>query len=289
MIMNKQYVENLLQKFSVAIDEAEMKSEIEKAKEESKQYYNKETFKQIYNFIDLTSLNTTDNRTVIKNLCERVNNFKNEHPELKNVAGVCVYPNFIETVKDELKDDSVKKVVVSGVFPSAQSFFSVKLGEINLSAEKGADEIDIVISVGEVIAGNYDQVYKELLLMKHAAGKAHLKVILETGAYDNYEDIRIASLLAMEAGADFIKTSTGKISVSATPEAAYIMLKSIKDYYDATGKKIGFKPAGGISTPEDALLYYTLVKNILGEDWLTPDYFRIGASRLAGKIEEIIL
>lgn len=287
--MNKLYVEDLIKKFSSGVDEKDMKETIENAKKELANYNNKETFKRIYNFIDLTSLNTTDNREVIKKLCDRVNNFYENHPEYNNVAGVCVYPNFIETVNENLKDDRVKKVVVSGVFPSAQSFFSVKLAEINLSAEKGADEIDIVISVGEVMAGNYDTVYKELLLMKHAAGKSHLKVILETGAYNNYEDIRIASLLAMEAGADFIKTSTGKINVSATPEAAYIMLKSIKDYYEATGKKVGFKPAGGISTPEDALLYYTLVKNMLGEEWLIPEYFRIGASRLAGKVEEIIL
>jgi deoxyribose-phosphate aldolase len=287
--MNKLYVEDLIKKFSSKVDEKDMKETIEKAKSEAQNYNNKETFRRIYNFIDLTSLNTTDNREVIKNLCEKVNDFYKNNPTLDNVAGVCVYPNFIETVKENLEDDRVKKVVVSGVFPSAQSFFSVKLAEVNLSAEKGADEIDIVISVGEVIAGNYDIVYKELLLMKHAAGKSHLKVILETGAYKNYEDIRIASLLAMEAGADFIKTSTGKINVSATPEAAYIMLKAIKDYYEVSGRRVGFKPAGGISTPEDALLYYTLVKLILGEDWLTPEYFRIGASRLAGKIEDIIL
>ncbi len=287
--MSKAYIEKLFKDFVPEIDESLMKKEIEKAKAEAASHADKETYRRIYNFIDLTSLNVTDNRTRIKEFCERVNKFYESHPALDNVAGICVYPNFIETVSETLKDDRVKKVVVSGVFPSAQSFFSVKIAEIELSAQKGADEIDVVINVGELIDGNYELVLKELQLMKQAAGNSHLKVILETGAYPELRMIKIASILSMAAEADFIKTSTGKISVSATPEAAYIMLTAIKEFYEATGKKVGFKPAGGISTPEDALLYYTLVKNILGEEWLTPELFRIGASRLAGKLEALIL
>jgi deoxyribose-phosphate aldolase len=286
--MSKAYIEKLFKDFVPEVDENLMKLEIEKAQEDAKLLANKETYRRIYNFIDLTSLNVTDNRTRIKEFCEGINKFYEQHPEMDNVAGVCVYPNFIETVNETLKDDRVKKVVVSGVFPSAQSFFSVKIAEIELSAQKGADEIDVVISVGEIIDGNYELVLKELQLMKQAAGNSHLKVILETGAYPELRMIKIASILSMAAEADFIKTSTGKINVSATPEAAYIMLTAIKEFYDATGKKVGFKPAGGISTPEDALLYYALVKNILGEEWLTPSLFRIGASRLAGKLEALI-
>ncbi len=287
--MSRAYIEKLFKDFVPEIDESLMKKEIEKAKTDAALHANKETYRRIYNFIDLTSLNVTDNRTSIREFCERVNRFYESHPALDNVAGVCVYPNFIETVSETLKDDRVKKVVVSGVFPSAQSFFSVKIAEIELSAQKGADEIDVVINVGELIDGNYELVLKELQLMKQAAGNAHLKVILETGAYPQLRMIKMAAILSMAAEADFIKTSTGKINVSATPEAAYIMLTAIKEFYEATGKKVGFKPAGGISTPDDALLYYTLVKNILGEEWLTPELFRIGASRLAGKLESLIL
>ncbi len=287
--MSRAYIEKLFKDFVPEIDESLMKKEIEKAKTDAALHANKETHRRIYNFIDLTSLNVTDNRTSIREFCERVNRFYESHPALDNVAGVCVYPNFIETVSETLKDDRVKKVVVSGVFPSAQSFFSVKIAEIELSAQKGADEIDVVINVGELIDGNYELVLKELQLMKQAAGNAHLKVILETGAYPQLRMIKMAAILSMAAEADFIKTSTGKINVSATPEAAYIMLTAIKEFYEATGKKVGFKPAGGISTPDDALLYYTLVKNILGEEWLTPELFRIGASRLAGKLESLIL
>ncbi len=287
--MNKQYVETIVEKFSKKVDEKHMQQTIAEAKQEIEKYKTVENYKLIYSFIDLTSLNTTDNRNTIIKLCERVNNFAEAHSSLPNVAGICVYPNFLETLNQYLNADNVSKVVVSGAFPSAQTFFSIKLSEVNLSAEKGADEIDIVINVGEMLNNNYELVYKELLLMRHAAEKSHLKVILETGAYSDIEHIRIASLLAMEAGADFIKTSTGKINVSATPEAAYIMLTAIKDYYEATGKRIGFKPAGGISTPDDALLYMILTEKIVGKEWLTPSLFRIGASRLAGKIEEKII
>ena len=287
--MSKAYIEKLLEGYVWDIDENLMEKEIQKAKEKIKDLSNKEIYKQVYSFIDLTSLNVTDNRTSIKNFCAKVNKFYKTNPLLNNVAGICVYPNFIETVNEVLEDDRVKKVVVSGVFPSSQSFFSVKIAEIELSSKKGAEEIDVVINVGELIDGNYELVLKELQLMKQAAGKSHLKVILETGAYKDIKQIKIASILSMAANADFIKTSTGKIDISATPEAAYIMLTAIKEFYENTGRKVGFKPAGGISSPEDALLYYSLVKNILGEGWLSPQLFRIGASRLAEKLEKLIL
>lgn len=250
----------------------------------------KQVLKQIYGFIDLTSLNVWDTDDDIrKKLINPVNEFEKNNKDIPNVAGICVYPKFTELVHSEVKAPSVKTVVVAASFPSSQTFISVKMGEVELVVNKGADEVDIVLPLAEFLSGQYEKVLSEIRILKEVIGKKHLKVILETGAYhDDYKRIYLGSMLAMEGGADFIKTSTGKIPVSATPEAAYVMALAIKDFYDRTGKKVGLKPAGGISDAETAIGYYLIVKDVLGDEWLTPELFRIGASSLAGKLLEEI-
>jgi deoxyribose-phosphate aldolase len=244
----------------------------------------KEMMKKAFSFIDLTSLNTTDNPKVVENMIEKVNLLHRKYPEMPQVAAVCVYPNFVKTVKDKLTDKNVRIACVTGGFPSSQTFISVKLVETTIAVEKGADEVDMVLSAGSFIEGDLEKCAQEITLIKSAAGKAHLKVILETGVLPSLNDIRIASVLAMESGADFIKTSTGKLEPSSTPEAVYVMAEAIKDFYKQTGKKVGLKPAGGIATTEIALYYSQIVKNVLGDEWLTPELFRLGASRLANDL-----
>jgi len=254
------------------------------------QYSGPEFLKKVFSFIDLTSLNTEDNAAVARRLCRNVNSFPAEFPGLPNVAAICVYPSLLEVVKTNLTAPGVKTAVVGAGFPSSQTFLSVKLAECQLLASKGADEIDIVISAGRFLAGDCRYVADEIALIREAIGEVHLKVILETGKLRTAENIRAASLIAMESGADFIKTSTGKENPAATPEAVYIMAKAIRDYYTHTGKKVGIKPAGGIALPGDAFDYLTIVMEILGDDWCTPEFFRIGASRLANNLlSEILL
>ncbi len=252
----------------------------------SEQYHLKEVLQQIYGFIDLTSLNVWDTTNDIrKKLINPINDFEKQRSEMPNVAGICVYPKFTELVHNEIKVSSVKTVIVGASFPASQTFLSVKMAEVELICNKGADEVDTVLPLAEFLSGKYDKVLNEIRILKEIIGKKHLKIILETGAYhDDYQKIYLASMLAMEGGADFIKTSTGKIPVSATLEAAYIMALAIKDFYNRTGKKVGLKPAGGISDSETAIHYYLIVKDVLGEEWLTPELFRIGASSLAGKL-----
>jgi len=242
------------------------------------------TFRKMLSFIDLTSLNVTDSELSVSAMCEKVNNFRFIFPDLHNVAAVCVYPRFIPLVKKVLSDDGVKIASVGACFPSSQSFTTVKTLESRMAAESGADEIDMVMSVGELLSGNPEYVKEEIRAVKESIGNAHLKVILETGVINNPATVYDASVIAMEAGADFIKTSTGKSPVSATPEAAWIMCNAINDYYAETGIMVGFKPAGGISSAGDAALYFSIVQKILGNEWLVPAYFRIGASRLANSI-----
>lgn len=243
-----------------------------------------ETNKLLFNLIDLTSLNTTDNEPKIISMVEKVNNFNQHFSDYPNVAAICVYPNFAKTVKEHLKVNDVKLAVVSAGFPSSQTFLAVKLAETSIAVEKGADEVDIVISVGKFLNKEYQDVANEISLIKSACGNAHLKVILETGALPDEDLIYMASMLSMEAGADFIKTSTGKQEPAATYEAAFVMAHAIKDFYTKTGKMIGLKPAGGIVTVKQALVYYVIVKEILGSNWLNNKYFRLGASRLANNI-----
>ena len=234
--------------------------------------------------MDLTSLNHTDTVSKIESMVHKVNLFKEKFPHYPQVAAICVYPNFTKTVREILKDKSVKLAVVAGVFPSSQSFLEIKCAECKMASQAGADEIDIVLSLSHFLEGEYEKASEEIREIKKAAGKAHLKVILESGTLKEPEQIYKASMLAMEAGADFIKTSTGKTEPAATPEAAYVMCCAIKDFYNKTGIKVGFKPAGGIVTPKDAILYYAIVDSVLGEDWLNPHLFRLGASRLANNI-----
>ncbi len=238
----------------------------------------------LFSCIDLTTLNSTDSTHSVEEFCEKVVSFVKSFPNLKNVAAVCVYPVFASILKSKLASLNVNRAVVAASFPSSQSFLETKLDECKRAVYFGANEIDIVISVGEMIEANYEFVYEELASIKETLKDVHLKVILETGLLENAETIWKASLLAMEAGADFIKTSTGKSPVSATPQAAWIMTHAIKAYHTKNSKMIGFKPAGGISTVEDALLYWNIQDTVLGDKWLSSKYFRIGASRLANNI-----
>lgn len=243
-----------------------------------------EVLKQLFNSIDLTTLKSTDSPVSVAAFTERVNEFESEHPEMPNVAAICVYPNFAPVVRTVLDVSEVNIACVAGSFPSSQTFPEVKVAEVALAVDGGADEIDIVLNLGNFLDGDWEEVCDEIAELKAACRESHLKVILETGALKTAENIRAASILAMYSGADFIKTSTGKEYPGASLEAAYIMAECIKEYHEATGKKIGIKPSGGVSTTDEALAYYTIVKHVLGEEWLDNEYFRIGASRLANNL-----
>lgn len=242
---------------------------------------NKKVKNLLFNCIDLTTLKTEDSEESVLKFTERVNDFEDQYPDLKNVAAICVYPNFAKIVSQSLEVEEVGIACVSGGFPSSQTFTEVKVAETALALADGATEIDIVIPVGKFLSGDYEGMCDEIEEIKSVCGDHHLKVILETGSLKSAENIMKASILAMYSGADFIKTSTGKQEPAATPEAAYVMCKAIKAYYEKTGRKVGFKPAGGINCVNDALLYYTIVKEVLGEEWLNNKLFRIGTSRLA--------
>lgn len=240
-----------------------------------------EVKKLLFNCIDLTILNTTDNEELVMKFTEKVNQFADEFPELKNVAAICVYPNMAGIVHETLEAEDVKIAVVAAGFPSSQTFIEVKIAETAMAIMEGANEVDVVISVGKFLSRDYETMCDEIQELKDLCKNVHMKVILETGALGSAANIMKASILSMYAGADFIKTSTGKEQPAATPEAAYVMCHAIKKYYDLTGNKIGFKPAGGINSVADALVYYTITKEILGEEWLNNNYFRLGTSRLA--------
>ena len=240
-----------------------------------------EVKKLLFNCIDLTTLKTEDSEESVLKFTERVNELDNEHPDLKNVAAICVYPNFAKIVSQSLEVESVNVACVSGGFPSSQTFTEVKVAETALALADGATEIDIVIPVGKFLSGDYEGMCDEIEEIKSICGDRHLKVILETGALKSVDNIWKTSILAMYSGADFIKTSTGKQEPAATPEAAYVMCQAIKAYHEKTGRKVGFKPAGGINSVGDALVYYTIVKEVLGKEWLNNTLFRIGTSRLA--------
>jgi len=247
---------------------------------------NREVYKRLYSCIDLTSLNATDTREDIWKFTEKVNGLDGTS-DLANVAAICVYPNFIETVKEALTAD-VKIASVAGGFPSSQTFTEVKIAETALAVASGADEIDIVLNLGFFMDENYEELSEEIDEIKHACREAKLKIILETGALKSAKNIMKASLLALYSGADFIKTSTGKDYEGATLEAAYVMCTAIREYTAKTGRKAGFKASGGISTTENAVKYYTIVKEVLGEEYLNNEYFRIGASRLADNLLDSI-
>ena len=236
--------------------------------------------KEIFHCIDLTTLKCTDSEESVMKFTEKVNEFVDKYPDLENVAAICVYPNMAEIVCDSLEADNVKIACVSGGFPSSQTFMEVKIAETAMAIHAGAEEIDIVMPVGKFLCGDYEGMCDEIGELKDVCGEKTLKVILETGALRTASNIKKAAILTMYAGADFIKTSTGKETISATPEAALVMCEAIKEYYKETGRKVGFKAAGGIDSVKKALAYYTIVKETLGEEWLNNGLFRIGTSRL---------
>ena len=245
---------------------------------------NAEVYKFCLSAIDLTTLSCCDSEESVEAMARRAAEFEIDYPHLQNVASICVYPPFVETVGLNIDGTPLRITSVAGGFPSSQTFLEVKMLEVAMAIENGADEVDVVINVGKILTGAYDEAANEIEVLRGESDGATLKVILETGALKTPELIYNASLLAMAAGADFIKTSTGKIDISATPEAAVVMCKAIKEYHEKTGRKVGFKAAGGVRTAEDAALYYTIVKEILGEEWLTTELFRIGASSAANNI-----
>lgn len=280
-----------LKKYGYAPDREEIGRAIEMIAANMENISSEQVYKDCFSMMDLTTLKTDDTPASVMKLVGKVNDFQNLYPEWPLPASVCVFSNFAATVKESRKCD-FNITVVSACFPSSQSFLEVKLKEVEMAVEQGADEVDIVLALNAFLAGDYEAASEEIKQVRRVidevAGRqgrnVHLKVILETGLLKTPENIAIASFLAMEAGADFIKTSTGKVDVNATPLAAYIMCECIARYYDATGKKIGFKPAGGISSAADALCYYSIVSSLLGKEWLNKELFRFGVSRVANSL-----
>lgn len=265
----------------------DIKSELAEIREIAVRNSSQKMLQTALSCIDLTTLNSTDTVSSVKAFTQKVNQFPGNYPAIQNVAAICVYPNMAQTVKQTLNVSGVKIAAVAGGFPSSMTFTQVKIEEVRLAVAAGADEIDIVLPLWAFLEGDYETCSHEIAAIKKNMGNAHLKVILESGVLSP-DQIWQASLLAIEAGADFIKTSTGKLPQAASPEAALIMCLAIKQYHEETGRKIGFKPAGGIVNCEDAMLYLTIVQEILGNEWLTPELFRIGASRLANNLLEKI-
>lgn len=266
------------------MDDATMDTKTAEILAKASAYANDDTYKLILNCLDLTTLSTLDTVAKVQAMANKVNQFQSNYPELPNVGAICVYPAMVATVRESLNANGVDIASVAGGFPASQTFIEIKVAETSLAVMDGADEIDMVLGVGEFLSGNYEKVFEDIAEIKAACGNAKLKVILETGALETAENIYKASIFAMEAGADFIKTSTGKEIAAASPEAAYVMTRAIKEFTEKSGRKVGFKPAGGISTTEEALKYYAIVKENLGDEWLNNKLFRIGASRLANDI-----
>lgn len=281
--MNDKYHEQV-SKSKVTTDDAAVKTAVEAILAKREEYRTPEVLKKLFNCIDLTTLNATDSPQSVARFTERVNEFETTYPDLPPVAAICVYPNFSQVVRTVLDVSEVNIACVSGGFPSSQTFEEVKIAETALAVDGGADEIDIVLNLGNFLDGDWEEVCDEITEQKHATRDGILKVILETGALKTAEKIRDASILSMYSDADFIKTSTGKGYPGASFEAAYVMCQCIKEYYEQTGRKVGFKAAGGVSTTDDALGYYAIVKEVLGDEWLDNEYFRIGASRLANNL-----
>ena len=282
---------DLLTKYGYAPDQEAIARALEVMASNLENVGSEQVYKDCFSMMDLTTLKTDDTPASVEKLVSKVNSFNETYPEWPLPASICIYPNFAGTVKDARKAD-FNITVVSACFPSSQSFLEVKLKECELAVEQGADEVDIVLALNSFLAGEYDKASEEIRAVRKCIDavaakqgrKVHLKVILETGLLRTPERIAQASFLAMEAGADFIKTSTGKVDVNATPVAAYVMCECIAKYHAATGKKIGFKPAGGISSAADALCYYSIVASVLGKDWLNKEFFRFGVSRVANSI-----
>lgn len=278
--------EDALRKYNTNLDDAAVREAVRKIiAEKVPENDTMDVKKFLFGSIELTTLKATDSDTSVLAFTERVNDFDNEYPDLPHVATICVYPCFAKTVSESLEVDGVEIACVSGSFPSSQARIEVKVAETALAVADGATEIDIVLPVGKFLSGDYEGVCDDIAEMKAACGESvPMKVILETGALKTASNIKKASILSMYAGADYIKTSTGKMEPAATPEAAYVMCQAIKEYYDETGIQIGFKPAGGINSVMDAIIYYTIVKEVLGEKWLTNKWLRLGTSRLANML-----
>lgn len=278
----KSKIEEALSKYNLEITDEEVKEAVKKIiAEKVPQNDTLEVKRFMFGSIELTTLTTQDSAESVLALVEKVNKFDNEYPQMPHVATVVTYPRFTKLVSESLEVEGVIPTCVSGAFPSSQALIEVKTVETGLAIRDGAGNVDIVMHVGEFLSGDYETVCDEIQQQKETCGEVPMKVILETGDLGSCANIKKASLLAMYAGADYIKTSTGKEKISATPEAAYVMCQAIKEYYDETGIMVGFKPAGGINTVMDALTYYTIVKELLGEKWLTNELFRLGTSRLA--------
>ncbi len=273
-----------LKRYSKNISDRFVRQIVDSAVSSAELFNHPTGLKTIFSLLDLTTLNSTDTTDKIRLLCEKVNQIPDRFPELPNVAAICVYPSLVYQVRDALAAPNVKIASVAAGFPSSQTFLKIKLAEIDMAIESGAEEIDVVISVGKFLESNIPAVEKELKEIKRVVEEKTLKVILETGALASYENIYLASMLAMESGADFIKTSTGKFQPAATIEAVVVMCTAISDYYSATGKRVGIKPAGGISASSEALPFLATIENMLGEAWISPSLFRIGASRLANRL-----
>ena len=278
----KSKIEEALGKYNLEITDEEVKEAVKKIiAEKVPQNDTPEVKRFMFGSIELTTLTTQDSAESVLQLVEKVNKFANEYPQMPHVATVVTYPRFTKLVSESLEVEGVIPTCVSGAFPSSQALIEVKTVETGLAIRDGAENVDIVMHVGEFLSGDYETVCDEIQQQKETCGEVPMKVILETGDLGSCANIKKASLLAMYSGADYIKTSTGKEKISATPEAAYVMCQAIKEYYDETGVMVGFKPAGGINSVMDALIYYTIVKELLGEKWLTNELFRLGTSRLA--------
>ena len=278
----KSKYEEALALYDTNLDDNEVRKAVQKIiAEKVHENDTPEVKKFLFGSIELTTLKTTDSDVSVMAFTEKVNQFDQQFPDIPHVATICVYPCFAEVVKDTLEVEGVKIACVSGSFPSSQALIEVKVAETALAIKDGADEIDIVMPVGKFLQGDYEGVCDEIQELKATCGNHDMKVILETGDIVTASNIKKASILSMYAGADYIKTSTGKEKISATPEAAYVMCQAIKEYYEKTGIQVGFKPAGGINTVMDAITYYTIVKEVLGEKWLTNKWLRLGTSRLA--------
>jgi len=274
----------ILSDFNLSVDPDEVNQWLAKANAAIPSDGIKDQLRKIFGLIDLTTLSEQDNTENVSLMCRKVNQIGELYADMPCVAAICVYPELVGVVRENLENPLVSIASVGGGFPASQTFTNIKVMEIEQAIELGAEEIDLVMNVGKFLMEDLEYVDYEIHVIKQRLGPVHLKVILETGSLKDLSLIRKASLLTIGAGADFIKTSTGKISPGATPEAMVVMCCAIRDFYMRTGKKIGIKPAGGISDPETALLYYQIVKEILGEEWLNRERFRIGASRLANRI-----
>ncbi|MBQ4228407.1 MAG: deoxyribose-phosphate aldolase [Bacteroidaceae bacterium] len=288
--IEKSKYEQMLSQYNTALNDSEIAAKVAEIIEKKVPENDTLAVKRfLMGSVELTTLKTTDSEESVLAFTEKVNKFEDAYPELPHVATICVYPCFAKIVSQSLEVEGVEVACVSGSFPSSQALIEIKTVETALALKDGATEIDIVMSVGKYLSGDYETLCDEISELKAICGDRKMKVILETGLLPSASDIKKASLLAMYSGADYIKTSTGKEKPAATPEAAYVMCQAIKEYYDKTGIQIGFKPAGGLNTVHDALVYYTIVKEVLGEKWLTNQWLRLGTSRLANLLLSEVL